>query len=324
MSAIDPLPDIPVRLVPVNIAKPWGREIWYSAIEERGESQVATGEGELSLSTYLDSIGLAQPIVLLKVLDPSPEPVRGDLYFEVHEKKREVYVVAAVDAEAWPQGRGQMRFGMNQDARRRFADDGAFRAAYLEAVRGYENLRRRLDAGEQVSAEEEARRRAAMDAFTDMRSLAVGDVVAVPTWTPHALQHGVRVVEFQTAAYERYIISFAQKVLTQDGWDSERAIARLSLEPPRPPQFRPVAPGVEAIASFEDFGVWRARVEPGRPIALPEQAPYALCMVLEGELEVGPLTLGPEQACLVPGPALSRYRLSTPGNARCLVAAPGL
>ena len=324
MSAIAVVPDSPVKLVPVSIDKPWGREIWYSGIEERGESRVHTDGGELPLSTYLDAAGIAAPVILLKVLDPHPEPVRGDLYFEVHEHKREVYVVTAVDRNAWPDGKGRIRFGMSQDMRRQFADDGEFRAAYLAAVREYEGIRRSIDRGDAVPAEDEARKRAAMDAFTSLKSLRPSDVIVVPTWTPHALQHGTRVVEFQTAAYERYIISFAQKVLTQDGWDSERAIARLRLDPPADPAFEEVAPRVDRIASFDDFGVWRAAVEPGRPVELPSQAGYALCMALEGRIDIGGVELGPEEACLVPESGLARHRISTTGAARCLIAAPGL
>ena len=247
-------------------------------IEERGESRVHTDGGELPLSKYLDAAGIAAPVILLKVLDPHPEPVRGDLYFEVHEHKREVYVVTAVDRGAWPDGKGRIRFGMSQDMRRRFADDGEFRAAYLAAVREYEGTRRSIDRGDAVMAEDEARKRAAMDAFTNLKSLRPSDVVVVPTWTPHALQHGTRVVEFQTAAYERYIISFAQKVLTQDGWDSERAIARLRLDPPADPAFEEVAPRVDRIASFDDLFRSLAR---GRRAGQTRRtaAPGALCTV---------------------------------------------
>ena len=324
MSAIAAAPDSPVKLVPVSVAKPWGREIWYSGIEERGESRVLTAGGELLLSEYLDAAGIPAPVILLKVLDPQPEPVRGDLYFEVHEHKREVYVVTAVDRGAWPDGMGRIRFGMNQDMRRRFADDSRFRAAYLAAVREYEAVRQRIDRGDAVPAEEEACKRAAMDAFTRLKRLRPSDVVVVPAWTPHALQHGTRVVEFQTATYERYIISFAQKVLTQDGWDSEHAIARLRLDAPGEPVFAQVAPGVERIASFDDFGVWRADVERGGSVALPSQRRYALCMALEGRIDIGGVELGPEEACLVPESGLAVHRISTSAAARCLIAAPGL
>ena len=333
MAAIAVTRDSPVRLVPVAIDKPWGREIWYSAIERRGESRVVVAGGggrepavgyELPLGEYLDAAGIPQPVILLKVLDPHPQPVRGDLYFEVHEHKREMYVVTAVDRRAWPDGRGRIRFGMNQELRRRFAGDDEFRAAYLAAVRAYEEIRRRIDGGEPVAEAEEVRKRAEMDAFTSLKSLHPGDVVVVPAWMPHALQHGTRVVEFQTAAYERYIVSFAQKVLTQDHWDSEHAIARLSLDAPGDPDFDDVAPGVERIASFDDFGVWRAAVGPDRPVSLPSQANHVLCMSLEGRIDVGGVVLGPEEACLIPGSGLDRHRITANGAARCLIAAPGL
>ncbi len=324
MSAIAPAPDRPVKLVPISVAKPWGREIWYSGIEERGESRVLTAGGELLLSDYLDAVGIPTSVILLKVLDPHPEPVRGDLYFEVHEHKREVYVVTAVDRGAWPDGTGRIRFGMNQGMRRRFADDHEFRGAYLAAVREYEVLRQRIDRGNAVPAEEEACKRAAMDAFTSLKRLHPSDVVVVPTWTPHALQHGTRVAEFQTASYERYIISFAQKVLTQDGWDSEHAIARLRLDAPDEPVFEPVAPGVECIASFDDFGVWRAAVERGGSVALPSRGNHALCMALEGRIAIGGVELGPEEACLIPESGLGAHRITTGATARCLIAAPGL
>ncbi len=370
MSATAPSPEYPVRLVPIDIAKPWGREIWYSAIECRGESRVLANAGEMPLSHYLQAVGLPAPIILLKVLDPHPEPVRGDLYFEVHREKRELYVVTAVDRQAWPDGRGQIRLGMNQKLRRRFADDELFRAAYLDAVRDYENIRRQIDNGEPSSKEEsarlrpapedktgnnddqaeytgegeayavggggpyrngnhddeaertgeEARKRAIMDAFTNLRNLVEGDVVAVPTWTPHALQHGVRVVEFQTPSYERYIISFAQKVLTQRGWDSEYAIARLSLDPPPEPEIRTLAPGIESIASFDDFGVWRT----SHPVHFPAGLPYALCMAIGGTVGIGALRLGADQACLVPAAALPHHPVTIEGNAQCLIAAPTL
>lgn len=324
MSAIAVSPDSPVKLVPVTIAKPWGREIWYSAIEERGESRVAVAGGNMPLSQYLQFARIAAPVILLKLLDPHPEPVRGDLYFEVHEHKREVYVVTAVDPVAWPDGIGRIRFGMNQQARARFANDDAFRAAYLSTVRGYEGLRRRIDRGKPVPQEHEVRQRAAMDAFTDLRKLAPGDVVVVPPWTPHALQHGVRVVEFQTASYERHIISFAQKVVTQDGWDSERAIARLRLDRPHSPDFHAVAPGIDSIASFEDFGVWRVNGAASDAVRLPGGAPYTLAMAIGGHADIGPLRLAPEEACLVPGGALSDLRMAPDGDAQILLAAPGM
>ena len=324
MAGIKIDPSAPVKLEPVAIAKPWGREIWHSAIEARGESTVRTAAGSVPLSQYLEAAGIEAPVVLLKVLDPDPTPVLGDLYFEVHERKRELYVVTAIDPTAWPDGCGRIRLGMNQARRRTYGNDAAFRAAYLEAVRAYERERRAIDRGERPSGDAEREKRALMEAFTAWSPLRIGDVVTLPPWMPHALQHGVRVVEFQTPTYERRIISFAQRVVTQGHWDSEEAIARMSLDPPPSSSFEEVAPGVERVAAFDDFGVWRAALLPHRPVALPPDAPYALCMAIGGAVQVGDLRLAAEQACLVPRASLQRHDLRGEEGAICLLAAPGL
>ena len=324
MARIKIDPSAPVKLEPVAVAKPWGREVWHSAIEARGESAVRTAAGSVPLSRYLEAAGIEAPVILLKVLDPHPTLTLGDLYFEVHERKREVYIVTAIDRRAWPDGQGRIRLGMDQARRRSYGNDDAFRAAYLEAVLAYERERRAIDAGERAPGVAERRHRAAMEAFTACAPLQVGDVVTVPPWTPHALQHGVRVVEFQTPTYERRIISFAQKVLTQGHWDSEDAIARMSLDPPPPTPFEPVAPGVERVAAFDDFGVWRAALDPRRPAALPADAPYALCMAVGGAAWVGDLRLAAEEACLAPRASLQSTGLRGERGATCVLAAPGL
>ena len=315
-------PSAPVPLEPVTIAKPWGREIWHSAIEARGESAVRTAAGSVPLSCYLEAVGIEAPVVLLKVLDPDPTPVLGDLYFEVHECKREVYVVTAIDPDAWPDGRGRIRLGMNQVRRQAYRNDSAFRYAYLRAVQAYERERRAIDQGERAPGKAEQQKRARMEAFTALSPLEVGDVVAVPPWMPHALQHGVRVVEFQTPTYERRIISFAQQVVTQGHWDSKEAIACMSLDPPAPPVFEAVAPGVERVAAFYDFEVWRAALAPDRAVALPTAAPYALCMAIDGPVQAGSLRLEAEQACLIPPANVKHFDLRAPSGTHCLLAAP--
>ncbi|NJN51182.1 MAG: hypothetical protein HC809_04765, partial [Gammaproteobacteria bacterium] len=76
------------------------------------------------------------------MLDPHAEPVRGDLYFELHDTKREVYVVTHIDPTAWPGGRGGIAFGMNQVLRNACGDDVRFRRDYIDAVARYEAVRR--------------------------------------------------------------------------------------------------------------------------------------------------------------------------------------
>ncbi len=322
---IDPFK--PVKLEPVRIAKPWGHEIWYTGMEERGESSVLIDGANVPLSEYLASnpglIANHAPVLLLKILDPKPQPVAGDLYFEVHEEKQEVYVVTHIDPSAWPDGVGGIRFGMDQDKRQTFADAHQFRAAYLEAVQQYEKIRRQIDeqgATDLEQAEQDAR--AHMNSFAALRELRIGDVVKVPTWTPHSLLHGVRVVEFQTQTYERFIISFAQQVLTQDHWDSTHAIARMHIDAPLAETFEPVTPGVERVARFDDFNVWRVDLTLAETVELPEHIPYAVCMCLAGTIDIGDTTYLPEQACFIPYSAIDRIRIG--GKGKLLLAAPHL
>ena len=325
IPAIDPRQ--PVALAPVAIPKPWGQEIWYTGMESRGESQVLVDGTPLPLSEYLahdpDRLAKRAPVLLLKILDPKAEPVLGDLYFEVHEEKQEVYVVTHVDPTAWPEGEGGIRFGMCQDQRAKYADAHSFRTAYLAAVRAYEQIRRQIDEQNAVvDPAEERAARDAMDAFAAQRALRVGDVVRVPTWTPHSLLHGVRVVEFQSPTYERYIISFAQQVLTQDHWDSEYAIARMHVDAPSPEVFEQVQTGIERIAKFSDFNVWRVNLDAAKSLRLPAHIPYAVCMAITGQSHIGALKLGPEQACFIPCAAIENTELS--GVGQLLIAAPDL
>ncbi len=296
-------------------------------MEARGESQVLVGDLAIPLSAYLAYNSALpanhEPVLLLKVLDPKPQPVLGDLYFEVHAEKQEVYVVTHVDPQVWPTGRGGIRFGMDQDKRKQYPDAHAFRAAYLEHVRAYEKIRRQIDEqGLDIAPEAEAQAREAMDSFAALRPLAVGDVVSVPTWTPHSLLHGVRVVEFQTPTYERYIISFAQEVVTQKHWDSEHAVTHMHIDAPGPELFEAVSPGIERIAKFDNFNVWRVTLSAMQALTLPDTIPYAVCMALDHNVTVGDLSLAAEQACFVPHAAVSQIELS--GTGRVLIAAPGL
>lgn len=71
--------------------KPWGREIWFSGIEARGESGVDCAGEHQPLSLVLEKLGRDEPVTLLKRLVPST----GNLYVEVHRTKHEVYFAEA-------------------------------------------------------------------------------------------------------------------------------------------------------------------------------------------------------------------------------------
>jgi hypothetical protein len=323
--------DDPVRLEGVVIPKPWGRELWMTGMEARGESRVAGTGGSLDLSSYLalapERICRHSPIVLLKFLEPRPEPILGELYLEVHAEKREVYVVTGVDRAAWPDGRGRIRYGVDQSRRARYGTDAAFRAAFLEAVEDYERIRRAIDRGETGLEAQERTALAATRPFIAERTLAVGDVISVPAWVPHSLQHGVQVVEFQTPTYERLIIASTQAVVTQEHWDSRHGIEHMSLDEPVPPPAEPIAPGIERIARFDDFAVWRADLPSGESFRLPEALPYAVALCVNGTVNLAgrgrTTTLAAGEAALIPANAIGRP-ITVAESGVSLYAGPGL
>lgn len=352
----------PLRLDRVHIPKPWGQEIWYTGVEQRGVCGVAASAGEsVPLPWVLETLapwltGGPRELVLLKILDPLPAVVWGDLYFELHEEKREVYVVTHVDEAAWPDGTGAIRFGFDPRVRSNYPDETDFKAAYRASVGAYELVRRKIDAAldlrreeqgialnaplspDQIMAwqqsldiallSEERRLRGEMEAFTQLMPLRVGDVVKVPCYTPHALQHGVRTVEFQTPVYERKILSFAQKVLTQQHWDTDEGVALMTLEPEAQEPFTVCYQGdgvlVERIVDFADFEVQRWILQHGSRHCIELDGSYVLVMAVEGEVMVGDCLLSPEQACLVPAAMVSIcVGQSGDGPATVLVASPG-
>lgn len=316
--------DQPLKLLPVTVNKPWGHETWYSGIEARGESSIQAEHGTLPLLSYL---ALAprrlcgrQPPVLLKTLSSRPEPVLGELYFEIHEHKQEVYVVTEVDERVYADGAGAIRFGMNQELRAKYDNDQAFRDAFLAAVKSYERDESASGAGENSSAT-----RQQMLSFIHLETLRRGDVIVVPSGVPHSLQPGLTVLEFQTPSFERQIIYASQPVLTQTGWDSSSAIAQMSLEPPQPPL--PASHPDPAIASFKEFGVRRIRVNADGDQLLPAALPYAICVAVENAISItcarGTLRLAKGEAAFIPGSA-RQVTFSAPHPAQLLLSGPGL
>ncbi len=329
--------DSAIQLLPISIPKPWGQEIWYTGIEKRGVAEIGSRGRSVPLPWLLAVApnrlagGVQQP-VLLKILDPLPEPVFGDLYFELHREKQEVYVVTSVDERAWSDGVGAIRFGFDAQRRREYGSDDAFLQAYLTAVRNYRavreqvdeqldvfRLRDRVELNAPVSVDmlagwlgeisgdllaREAKLRARMELFTATKPLRVGDVVKVPCLLPHSLQHGVRTVEFQTPVYERLILSFAQKVLTQSEWDTEEAADVLQLDPEPQTPFPLMAEGVgwkeEQIVRFDDFEVRRISLQPGAQMQLQHDRKYGLGMVVGHALLLGEVCLNPDEAVLLP------------------------
>ncbi len=314
----------PLELETVSIQKPWGQEVWYSGIEQRGVSTVKSVPLPWLLSVFGDYLGCAGSPMLLKILAPFPEPNLGDLYFEMHEKKIEVYVVTQIDPEAWPTGSGKIRYGFDQDVIKEFESVASFRDSYQLAVTEYRLIRNEVDAqlrslkkqqglvagdllapaeynkliaqiDPELNAREEQLRKV-MYRHTGMLDLSIGDVVTVAPMVPHSLQHGVRVIEFQTPHYERYILSFGQEVLTQDHWDTDSALAGARTEISTPAPTVQISPGLDLIADFDAFKVTRLILEPGNS-ANTQQTNYTMIIGVAGEMALDDLTaVGPEQA----------------------------
>ena len=75
----------------------------------------------------------------------------GDLYLEMHEIKWEVYVVTALDPEAWPSGTGRILAGLNSEVMDRYRDrfGASWREPLLldfkEQIKEYEIIRKKMD-----------------------------------------------------------------------------------------------------------------------------------------------------------------------------------
>jgi hypothetical protein len=315
--------DQPLALKPVNIEKPWGQEIWYTGIEQRGISSVTDGIYDSPLPWVLSAApkrltaGREKQINLLKILDPAPEPLFGDLYFELHEKKQEVYVVVDIDEQCWPQKIGGMRYGFNDELKNTFSSEKDFHKAYKKAVKKYSKIRQVIDArldsyralegyafNEALPISviskwmtlipddwiyEEKKLRSELNHFSSILSLKVGDVIKIPLLTPHGLLHGVRVVEFQNPVYERLILSFNQKTLTQDHWDTDKA---LSIMTERIDPFSELTiieknlnHTIEVVAVFDDFKVSRITLSSKSSLSLTADKNYKLLLVIEGSID---------------------------------------
>ena len=347
----------------VDIPKPWGKEIWYTGIEKRGVCKIlgmplpwlsAIYPGLFSAEpTKLPNLSSDDPI-LLKILAPSGEEVLGDLYFELHTEKIEVYVITHIDATAWPTGVAKMRYGFNQKKIAAFENREQFTTAYLAAVNEYKSVRDTIDqtlasrrAAEGFTQEDvlptdialawqnqlpdtltlkEKALREKMEAFTGTREVVVGDVIEVERLTPHSLQHGIRAIEFQSPHYERFILSFAQKVLTQSHWDTQSAMMLARLDPiaSKPMRTLDASEGarVEIAADFDSFQVQRLTFAPGAAHSIQNKS-YSLVIGLVGETVLQSKTVTPEQAFFLT-PEIKTVALSNHSDreSKVLIALP--
>jgi mannose-6-phosphate isomerase class I len=144
----------------------------------------------------------------------------------------------------------------------------------------------------------------------------VGEIISFPVLQIHSLRHGIKVIEFQTPHYERLILMFAQKVLTQNHWDTEEAINKMQADVYHPPKLECIQKSTGlAVERFNEF---------------PQFAFDRICLliVISGQAEVSPLkgkpiVLNAEESLFMPV-AMGSYRLESTGESQliCLKAAP--
>ena len=288
----------PLFMDPVFIPKPWGQEIWYTGVEKRGVSQILTPHSIHPIpqpwffaalpKTMLGEKYSHKNLVLVKILDPLPQEVTGDLYYELHQEKNEVYVVTEISTDV-----GRIKMGISQKKLDEYKNDfSKLKDEFLGVIEKYEIVRRKIDAGENSKEllESEIHFRKAMDEFAGYLDLQVGDVIAVPILLPHALQHGVRVIEFQTPTYERLIISFAQKVLTQNHWDTKLALQLMEIHAPKKTELAQLFCNenyqVELVCSFQDFYSVRVTLKKLREYPIEGGDSYKVLFLVKGNGEL--------------------------------------
>ena len=245
------------------------------------------------------------------------------MYIELHKEKWETYVVTSVDSVAWPNGIGEVIFGFSESKLTDYnGDKDIFLAALQKQISEYEKVRRQIDADAShlasgVWAENEKKLWQSVRSYFGIRKVSVGDVIEVPPFTPHSLQNGVRVVEFQTPTYERLILAFNQKVQTQDHWDTAEALSQAHFKVPQVQSETQIKSTPEAclsekswqcIVDFPGFKVQRMELaaEQSVPLDLASRSHVSLLFVVLGSVLVESeshdtlLELGSEEAALFP------------------------
>jgi mannose-6-phosphate isomerase class I len=178
-----------------------------------------------------------------------------------------------------------MKYGVSQEQRSQFASDDEFKERFKSLCLEYENCRKEIDnylesvVSQDLNSatnpskasredaiprewrEKEAKLESEINRFVGWLDLRQGDVVKVQRRVPHSLQYGITVVEFQTPVYERLIVTFNQKVLTQSHWDVSKAFEIMEINHPLSQNLLCLEDNdqilMEQVVDFKDFEVLR-------------------------------------------------------------------
>ena len=338
----------PLQLKVLKIPKPWGYEGWYTGVEKRGVVNVIDKYGKTELPYALNLFKKqmladdSESLILLKTLNPVAKKTIGDLYYELHEKKWEVYVVTEIDKTAWPSGTGIIKAGLHPDKieeyKKKYGNNWKeiLLREFKSAVFEYEKTRRQIDdSQEEISKElleKEAKLRDKASGFVGDLPVKVGDIISFPVFQIHSLRHGIKVVEFQTPHYERLILMFAQKVLTQNHWDTEDAISKMETEVYHPPKLDCIHNSeylnVERFSDFTQFNFDRIRITPKNTYEDQLDGRYQLLIIISGRAAVvtqsgNSINLKKEESLFFPV-SMGSYLIENIGDNQmiCLKATP--
>ena len=338
----------PLQLKVLKIKKPWGYEGWYTGVEKRGVVNVIDKYGKTELPYALNLFkkqmlaGDSESLILLKTLNPVTEKTIGDLYFELHEKKWEVYVVIEIDKTAWPSKTGIIKAGLHPEKIEKYKKNYGnnwkeiLLREFKSAVFEYEEVRRQIDDPKVETSKEllekEAKLRDKASGFVGDLPVKVGDIISFPVFQIHSLRHGIKVVEFQTPHYERLILMFAQKVLTQNRWDIEEAISKMETEVYQPPKLECIYNSeylnVERFTDFPQFNFDRIRIAPNNSYEVQLDGQYQLLIIISGRAALvsqsgNSINIKKEEALFLPL-AMGRYIIENIGDNQliCLKATP--
>ena len=341
-------PEQSLRLEVLNIPKPWGHEGWYTGVEKRGVVKVTDeyGKTELpyALNIFKKQVLADHPesLILLKTLNPVSEDVIGDLYYEMHEKKWEVYVVTEIDQTAWPSGTGIIKAGLHPEKIKDYQEIHGSKWVevllknFRETIGEYEKIRRQIDdSTEDIPNElheQELKLRQKASNFVGDCQVKVGDIISFPVFQMHSLRHGIKVIEFQTPHYERLILMFAQKVLTQNHWDTDDALNKMLPVVYEPPELECLHKSsgllIERFVDFPQFTADRICLEPETIWEDQLDGKYHLLITISGQASIipksgSPVKLNREEALFLPV-GVGSYRLESTGEIPliCLKAIP--
>jgi hypothetical protein len=251
-------------------------------------------------------------------------------------------VVTEIDQTAWPSGTGIIKAGLHPEKIKDYQEIHGSKWVeillknFRETIGEYEKIRRQIDdSTEDIPNElheQELKLRQKASNFVGDCQVKVGDIISFPVFQMHSLRHGIKVIEFQTPHYERLILMFAQKVLTQNHWDTDDALNKILPVVYEPPELECLHKSsgllIERFVDFPQFTADRICLEPETIWEDQLDGKYHLLITISGQASIipksgSPVKLNREEALFLPV-GVGSYRMESTGEIPliCLKAIP--